>query len=240
MKNQQIIGFMAGLLLFAVSTGICADVGFKSDNEFGEWLTFYYQNPSPERIPVALEYFSDSTLYKTNTAMPIAAFFSALFKKDVGLMQKVYDEISLNGSENSKIMLINILSLTNNVESKGLLEKSERAWQSKRLQGIIAQMSRPHYDLYSIPVDSPQVLDMLWASFSATGEVLPVQRIISVLHLQKEGHGEEILTGGAASWSLEANAHEHPMVLEICKNEVTKAQGITKAMLESIIQNSAK
>ncbi len=164
---------------------MCADLNFKSDNEFGEWMTFYYQSPSPERIPGALAYFSDSPLYKTNVTMPTVAFFSAIFKKDSVSMQKTFDKILLDGSDNEKIMLINVLSLTNNSESKALLERAKSAWQSERLQGIVArQMSRPPDDLYSIPVDSPQALDMLWASFFATGDDLPVQRIISVLHLQ--------------------------------------------------------
>jgi hypothetical protein len=120
-----------------------------------------------------------------------------------------------------------------------LLKKSQILWQSESLQVIIArQLSRSYDDLYSMPVDSPQVLDMLWASFFATGEDLPVKRIISVLHLEKEGHGGQILIGGAANWSLKSNAKQHPKVLGICRNEVANAQETTKAMLESIIQNS--
>jgi len=236
-KYQRVVSLAGALLFFVVSFGLCTDFGFKSDNEFGEWMTFYYQNPSPERIPTALVYFSNSALYKSNATMPTAAFFSALFRKDGALMQKTFDEVSLNGSENAKIMLINILSLTNNPKSKILLGKAQSAWQSERLQGIIArQMASSHDDLYSISIDSPQVLDMLWASFFATGDDLPVQKIISVLHLSKDGQGQEIMVGGAANWSLKSNVQQHPKVLEICKKELVAAQGETKAILEEIVQ----
>lgn len=237
MKYRRVICLVGAILFFVASLGLCADLNFKSDNEFGEWMTFYYQNPSPERIPGALAYFSDSPLYKTNATMPTVAFFSAVFKKDGVLMQKTFDEISLGGSDNAKIVLINVLSLTSNSESMALLEKAKSAWQSERLQSIIArQMSRPHDDLYTISIDSPQVLDMLWASFFATGDDLPVQKIISVLHLSKDGHGEEILVGGAANWSLKSNVQQHPKVLEICKKELAKAQGETKAVLGEIVK----
>lgn len=236
MQYRRAISLAGAILLLVTSLGLCADLNFKSDNEFGEWMTYYYQNPSPERIPGALVYFSDSPLYKTNATMSTVAFFSAVLKKDNVLMQKTFDEISSGGSDNAKIMLINVLSLANNYESKALLEKAKSAWQSERLQGILArQMSRPHDDLYSISVDSPQALDMLWASFFATGDDLPVQKIISVLHLSKDGHGEEIIVGSAASWSLKSNAQQHPKVLEICKKELASAQGETKIALEKIV-----
>lgn len=237
MKYWRVVSLMGTMLLLVTSMGLCADLNFKSDNEFGEWMTFYYQNPSLERVPKALVYFSDSPLYKTNATMPTVAFFSAIFKKDGVLMQKTFDEISLGGSDNAKIMLINVLSLTNNSGSKALLEKAKSTWQSERLQAIITrQVSRPPDDLYSISINSPQVLDMLWASFFATGDELPVQRIISVLHLSKDGHGEEIMVGGAANWSLKSNIQQHPKVLEICKKELANAQGETKAVLGEIVK----
>jgi len=237
MNYQRVISLAGVILSFVVSLGLCADLNFKSDNEFGEWMTFYYQNPNPERVPAALVYFCNSAMYKSNATMPTAAFFSALFRKDNALMQKIFDEISLNGSENAKIMLVNILSLTNNSESKALLGEAQSSWQSERLQGIIArQVTRPHDDLYGISVDTPQVLDMLWASFFATGDDLPVQKIISVLHLSKDGHGEEIIVGGAANWSLKSNIQQHPKVLEICKKELITAQGETKVILGEIVK----
>ena len=77
---------------------------------------------------------------------------------------------------------------------------------------------------------------MLWAAFYATGDALPVQKIIAVLHLSKDGNGEEMMVGGAANWSLKSNAQQHPKVLEICKSELTNVRGITKEMLESVIK----
>jgi hypothetical protein len=237
MKKLRIAGFTAMFFLLLFSLGLCADAGFRSFEEFGEWMTFYYSSPTPEKVPVALEYFTDSDMYKTNVTMPMVAFFSALFKRDVVTMKKTFDEVSRNGSEESKIMFINILSLANTPEGRELLEKAKGSWGSERLQTVIARkISGLHEDLYTMPVDSPQMLDMLWASFCATGDDLPVRRIISVLHLQQDGNGEEIIVGGAANWSLKSNAQMHPRVLDICKQELVLAQEPTKTLLEEAIK----
>ncbi len=237
MKYQYELSFVGVFLLLTVSIGLCADLGFKSDNEFDEWMTFYYQHPSPNRIPTALVYYCNSPMYISNATIPVEAFFSALFKKDTTSMQKTFDAVSLNNSENAKIMFINILFLTNTSDSKILIKKIQGIWKSDRVQKIITQqMAQSHNDLYAISIDSPLILDMLWTSFFATGDSLPVQRIISVLHLSRDGHGEEIIVGGAAQWSLKSNARQHPKVLEICKKEFLTAKGETKSLLGEIVK----
>lgn len=237
MEKLRIGGFMAMFVLLLSSLGLCADAGFNSVEEFGEWLTFYYKSPAPEKVPGAIEYFTASNMYKTNVSMPAVAFFSALFNKDAVIMKKTFDEVYQNGSEESKIMLVNILSLANTPESRELLEKAKGLWDSERLQTVISRkISDLHGDLYTMQVDSPLLLDMLWAAFSATGDDLPIRRIISVLHLQNDGNGEEIIVGGAANWSLKSNAQLHPRVMEICKQELAVAQEPTKALLEEVIK----
>ncbi len=105
---------------------------------------------------------------------------------------------------------------------------------------IEGRISGEQIDLYTTEISNPGVLDMLWASFFATGDVLPIQRIISVLHLRKDGHGEEIIVGGAAEWSLRSNVTQHPKVLWICKQELTKSEGLTKTLLEDVLKPTPK
>lgn len=237
MKYLQVISFVSIFLISIVGEGLCADLNFKSNNEFGEWMTFYYQHPTPNRIPAALVYYCNSSMYKSNATIPVEAFFSALFKKDTTLMQKTFDAVSLNNTENAKIMFINILFLTNTPESKILLKKVQGIWISAQVQKIITQQkTQAHTELYETPIDSALILDMLWTSFFATGDDLPVRRIISVIHLKYVGHGEEMMVGGAAQWSLKSNAQQHPKILEICKKELLTAKGETKSMLGEIVK----
>ncbi len=239
MKIRLIIGFMVAAFFLTAPAGLCADEGFNSDGEFWEWVTYYYRDPAPEKIPAAITYFSGSPLYQSNANMPMVAFFSALFRKDPSLTRNAFNEISAKGSENAKIMMVNALSLTNDPVGRAMLGEAKNVWRSKQLEEIIErQLSLPPVDLYGIDVNSPLVLDMLWASFFATGDDLPVQRVISVLHLVKDGQGDEIVVGGGAQWSLQSNAKQHPRVLEICKAEWGRAQGVTKVLLEEIINQN--
>ena len=67
-----------------------------------------------------------------------------------------------------------------------------------------------------------------------------LKKIISVLHLIKDGRGEEIVTGAAAKWSLASNAAQHKKVYEICKSKLQNSQGSTKELLQDIISQSAR
>jgi hypothetical protein len=224
--------FLSLALIFVFPVMTCA---FESQEDFGKWTTYYYQHPEPEKIPSAIIYFSDSPMYKSNATLPMVAFFAALLKNDKALMQKTYEQASAD-SENSKIMLINILGFVNNAESKPFLEKAKTEWQNPKLQGIITrQLNNPPKDVLEATVDSPLILDMLWATFFAIGNDLPVKKIISAVRLQEEGHGEEIMAGDAANWSLRSNAEQHPKVYEICKQELEKSQGATKQFLTQLI-----
>ena len=240
MCSFRIRAFMLSFFILSASIGFCAGQDFKSQDELGRWLTGYYQKPEPERISPALKYLSDTPLIESNAVMPTVAFFSALLKKDNAILKSVFDDVALNGSENAKVMLVNVLSLMNTPESKALLEEARNTWESQRLQAIVKQqITKPHPSLDTAPIDSPQVLDMLWGTFFATGDEAPVKKIISVIHLEKDGHEGEIMLGGAANWSLASNARQYPRVLEICKKEAVAAQGPTKELLEKIIKGAS-
>jgi len=238
---KKILTGMSIALLLIFPTVIYSTETFESQEKFGNWTTFYYLHPEPQKVPSAISYYSDSPMYKSNATLPMMAFFAALFKNDEPLMQKAYDETSLTGSENSKIMLISILGLVNNAESRSLLEKAEETWSSPRLQGIIGrQLSNHPKDVLEASIGSPLILDMLWAIFFATGSDLPVKKIISVIALQEQDHGQEIMVGGAPNWSLRSNAQQHKKVYEICKQELAASRGVSKQLLSQVIAEADK
>ncbi len=86
-----------------------------------------------------------------------------------------------------------------------------------------------------MPIISPQALDMLWATFFATGDERVVRRIISVLQLSKDNKSAEALIGTSALWSLKSNAKQHEKVMAICKEEIGKQDGLTKNLLQEVV-----
>lgn len=215
---------------------------FDSEEQFSEWVTYYYLAPQPERVSSAIRYYAGSALYeKQNTRILMAPFFASLLQQDAGLLRQAYDDVGQDGSEDAQIFFLNVLWLVDTEESRALLAKARTDWTAEPLQRVLARMEghRPDH-LLEDPVDSPADLDRLWVMFMATGDAAPVRKIISVLHLLEEGHGEEIIVGGAARWSLTSNARQHKRVYEICQQELRGTEGTTKSLLEQVLAEADK
>ncbi|MDO8730705.1 MAG: hypothetical protein Q7J69_05960 [Candidatus Omnitrophota bacterium] len=232
---------MAGMaILLSSAIGFCDTPNLQSEEGFNQWFSYYYLKPDPQRVPEAIRYFAGSLSEKyPNSRMPVAAFLAALFKADDALTGKVFSDISADGSENSKVLMVNALWLADTVKSRELLGKAKTQWNTPLLSGIIDRKNKSRADnLMEAPIQSPLILDMLWATFFATGSPEPIERIISVLHLMKEGHEMELLVGGAADWSLASNAQQHQRVYELCKAKLESSEGVTKELLQEIVQNA--
>ena len=240
-KSLKSVLVLAGafiVLASAVTFGRAQET-FESEKALNAWMMNYYLKPDPDRVGAGLLYFSDSPRFQTSGAMPMLGFFSALFRHDSRLASRVFDELNSGSSENAKLFMVNVLSLANSAEAKVLLERAKTSWQSERLQQEISrQLARPQDDLYKVPVENIQVLDMLWGEFFATGDALPIKRIISVLRLARDDRRSAFAFGTASIMAF--NAKNQPRLLEIYKIELTTAEGVTKELLESIIKKATE
>lgn len=73
-------------------------------------------------------------------------------------------------------------------------------------------------ELISAPVRSAKGLDDLWGEYFRSKNPLAVRRVISALQLLENTKDiKDAAVGGAAKWSLTANAKAHPDVLNICR-----------------------
>jgi hypothetical protein len=72
--------FLMIVMLVAMQSTL-AGAEFKSQDEFGRWLTYYYENPEPNRIPDAIKFMSqDGTLDHNDAISPIFGFLSGVFR----------------------------------------------------------------------------------------------------------------------------------------------------------------
>jgi hypothetical protein len=200
-------------------------------------------NPEPEKVPAAFIYFSESPLYSSNVHVPMAAFFGALFRKDATLMNKTFEYVGKEAGANGRVLMIEALKLAFTPESQELLIKAKESWFSEKtrsgLENILFDLPKEYLEVRTSDVQlGPRDEDSLWMTFSATGDKEPIQKLISLMHLKKDGQGNEKIIGAAAVWSLGSNAKMHKKVLEICKDELTNAQGTTRALLEEIIKTA--
>lgn len=230
------------MCLFLLLPAAQAEGRFRSWEEFNEWFTYYYMHPAPERIPDGIRYYCDSSMFeKANTHMPMAAFYTALLKEDNDLMRSVCKSITADGSDNSKVFLLNVLWLANTAESRKLMDAAKSEWKSDEMRDLIVRIEKQKPDnILSAPVKDPARLDMLWGTFLATGKAEPVKKIISVLHLAEDGHDMELILGSAAKWSLTSNARQHKRVSEICEEEAKKSTEPTKRLLETVVREAGQ
>ncbi|MGB9382888.1 hypothetical protein [Candidatus Binatus sp.] len=114
------------------------------------------------------------------------------------------------------------------------------AAQKERDLALQIRKQKP-IDLAKDQIDSPAFLDMLWATFSASGKAWPVERIIGVASWDVPAEGTPNRTGvlliiGAARWSLSSNAFQHRRVYEICQNTLPKLNPQGRKELNEILQ----
>ena len=86
---------------------------------------------------------------------------------------------------------------------------------------------------------SPELIDVLWGSYLATGSDRPIIRIIKLLPLAKDKDSVDYLTtGSAAKFTLASNAVRDLRLLAILKREVKSQPEAVAAVLNEVIETA--
>jgi hypothetical protein len=163
----------------------------------------------------------------------LSGFFTEIFRANpdkIGGWVKPYIGIP------NRHILYSALWMANSKESKAALEqmvKGATPEEAKRLRGLAWS---PPPTIESMSIDSPASLDYLWGCFTASGSEKPVLRVIDQMKLvNTKGDVGTMMIGGAAQWSVSANARQHEKVLKIVKARADAADPETKALLKEIL-----
>lgn len=235
--KKIILSILMVCLFPIVSTA--SDQSFKNSEEFGDWVSNYYKEPSVQRVLPAFHYFGRPEVFKRSSMIPLSFFFSSIFKKQPELLKPFFESMKSERSKEKLYMAIMTLILTDSDESNKLLEKIDLTWQLDRVmvESVQRGLKENIPDILDKPVDNPVMLDVMWAIFSATGEEKPIKRIISILHLEKNGKAKEVVLAGAARWSLGSKMKQDKRVLEIAERHVHEIDGINKKILLEVIES---
>jgi hypothetical protein len=229
------------IFMLVATHSVFAGTEFKSQDEFSHWLTFYYENPEPNRIPDAVKYMSQSGVLDNNNAIsPIFGFLSGVFRGNPKLIDQWLKELR---NLNDKHMSVVVLGLwySGLPDSKSRVSTLLDQYPKLKPEFSFINQGSP-MTVEQIPLEQgPWVLDALWGKFMATGESTPVERIITTLPwLDIKGDTNRLLVGGSARWSLTSNAVQHKRVLEICEVVVKTQSGEVAAKLGEVIENAKK
>lgn len=179
--------------------------GFKGDEEFSKWMTFYYTNPEPERIVQAYKYYIESSLSENDNAFaPVIGFFREVLIHNPPLLDELLEEYpSLHTREK--------------VFFGFLFYYIDEDWADEYLQGLTESEDRHLYKevfrdsnlgLLDRPIESPSQLDFLWGSFFASGKYQPIWELVDSMD------HPNVFISQAAVWSVGSNKDQHDLVLQ--------------------------
>ncbi len=231
--NRLIVTVLLVLLPYYVNAE------FKTDDEASKWITYYYKNPEPNKLPQAVEYMSrKGWLAKKSAAPPIFGFLSGVFKDNPEKIDEWMKGFSELEEEHYGITILG-LWYANLPESQEKVYEilSNNEAQKKSFNYLYSGTSMSVED---IPLEQGSwVLDALWGKFMATGKKAPVDRIMEALPwFNIKGDVNRLVIGGAARWSLSSNAIQHKLVLEYCEQSKVKKSAEISKHLEVIVQEA--
>jgi hypothetical protein len=83
---------------------------------------------------------------------------------------------------------------------------------------------------------SPELLDVLWGYYFATGSYAPIYRMITVLHWSKDkDHVEKLTVGSMTKYTLTINAMRDPDLLALLKQAAKSQDKETAAILTDVV-----
>lgn len=185
--------------------------------DLSRWMTYYYLHPQPELVVTAIKVADKNGLMEGDAVAPFQAFLSRVFAKNPEQISPWFTQLGTI-SDNSKSVILTAIWWANTAEGKKLLDNIAASLPEKPREQFKKQIDRPFQDPDKMAITSPDVLDVLWGCYSATGDEKYVKRLMSTLPWTDSQSKDlnKLLIASAASWSLTSNIEQHPAVKDIC------------------------
>lgn len=199
----------------------------KDDAEFIAWINGYYKSPSPEKALSYYLFFANSELSDKDDAFWKAfCLFLEIVNNNPFLYQQVLNCYQ-SQNELTRIFLLYLLTYSD-IESPAFFDKLEGSEKTIYLE----LKDEPMVNLYD-SVKTGMHLDMLWATFLASGSYRPVLKLIQTLDYEKYQNALDTYATSeqteedtqratynaifnALLWSICANYENHKLVSDYC------------------------
>ena len=143
-------------------------------------------------------------------------------------------------SEPGKQVVLTSIWWSNTKEGKELLQSIAAGLTAKGKSEFQKQIDSTPPQVDTMDMESPDVLDMLWGCFCATGDTKYVKRLMSTLSWSKNDAKDlpKMLIASAARWSLVSNVNQHEKVKEFCLSTASQDAEL-KPYLEAVLTEAA-
>ncbi len=188
--------------------------------EEGDWLEYYYRNPTPDRFVEMMKNWSDDGTLRDHGAQPaVIGFLSQVLRQNRDRIADWHRDLA--GRPPADAMVLSTAMLFSRTgEADAIFEEVTGRKPRDR--------DRPP-KILDLPQAQTATVSMLWGHFYATGSESPIRRIVRCFRFEEapeRPEGVEIPEGyepfylrlpRLAYVSLLSNMDRHPRVVEICK-----------------------
>ncbi|HKM88114.1 MAG TPA: hypothetical protein VJX48_05885 [Xanthobacteraceae bacterium] len=231
-----------------------------------KWINAYRANPEPDGLPVLVRALSQRQAFKdAETSGAYIGFIAGVLGANPDRAAELVAKM-LPIAPADHWVLVRAIAYSELPNWKELLATfvdrmpTRRAMIDKYLDGKLPTLDQIDYqpakpgvldkikNVLKINNDrkkivaiqpSPELIDVLWGSYLATGSDQPITRIIKLLPLAKDKDSvENLTTGSAAKFTLASNAVRDLRLLAILKREVKNQPEAVAAALNEVIETA--
>lgn len=209
----------------------------KTQADVGQFLDTYYMQPRPQWIAPAFKILAEGPLLTNPAARsPLIVFIGTTTRTNSQPIAPLIKLASRLSKEQAGVIYAGLWFANTHEARIALQQVSETSGNADIRTGIDDLLQKQPPDLGRIPIDSPAILDMLWAQYLASGQTEALQRIISTLPWVKDqGKVDRYVIGYAARESLIANCKRHPAVLRYCRETLNGQPQDAQRILQQVI-----
>jgi hypothetical protein len=206
---------VAGSLLVSIIP-LCASAQGVANIPGEHWLSYYYENPRPDDLPVAVHQLSRGGYFERvdQPAMAIG-FFATVFAQNPQRVDR-WLAVTSDLPEAHRRILAAAAWQAGNPKGLALLREMSAGMAPDLRREIAEMVARGPVPVAATPVKSESSMNLQWGAFLASGDEQPIVAVLAAFGSQ-EGD-----LNSAARYSLAQNAAEHRRVLDICRAQLDK------------------
>jgi hypothetical protein len=226
--HRLFLGSSLAVALLASSASLQAAPSSSAE----QWLNDYYKNPAPQQFSGAIQELSDSGYFEQPGHVPLAiGFIASVFAQNPNRVNEWMDMSSTLPEAHQRLMAA-ALWYSGNPRGADYIRAASRESRPGLRQELRSAIAS-NAELRAAQVRSSSSMNLQWGVFLATGDKAPVQNILAAL-----GSGSQSELGQNVRWSLAQNAAQHPRVIAICRDELSRQPNAAKETLRAVILES--
>ncbi len=212
-----------------------------SVDDLSRWMTYYYLHPQPELVVAAIKLADQNNLLEGDSVAPFQGFLSRVFERNPEQISVWFQDLG-SIKDTSKTVVLTAVWWSNTAEGKTVLDNIANSMPEKAKVEFRKQIDKKAEDLDKMAIESPDILDILWGAYSATGDEKYVKRLMTPLCWGEKDTKDlnRLMISSAASWSLTSNLEQHPKVKEICQKVRSDNENGLKPYMEKVFADAQK